>query len=149
MSTVYLGLGSNLGNRLENLKTAISEINRLEFTSVDRVSSFYFNPAQDWAGGEFLNAVIRIYTLLCPFSLLVRLQKIEKLLGRVEKGANAPRTIDIDILLYDDLSINSKDLVVPHPKMWQRDFVLLPLGEIALELKDKIDYHCKKLKTSC
>ncbi len=125
-----MGLGSNLGLREENIRQALLRISRLDFTSVSKVSSFYYNPAQYNAGPDFVNAVAEVYTLLDPFALLYRLEEIERIMGRKEKGNNAPRPIDIDILFYDDLKLRHPDLTIPHPRIEERDFVLIPLKEV-------------------
>ena len=130
MSRVLLGLGSNLGNRENNIKSALKLINRLPFTSVDTVSDFYYNPAMYGAVYDFVNAVALIYTLLEPYPLLRSLKEIEKALGRREKGGNLPRIIDIDILAYDNVCISTPELTIPHPRMKERDFVMKPLKEI-------------------
>ncbi len=130
MSVVYLGLGSNLGNREENIKRAITLIKKLPFTSVDRVSSFYYSCGMDGARLDFVNAVIRVYTLLHPTTLLLFLQRIEREMGRKTKGQNLPRPIDIDILLFEGIEMDSEELTIPHPRMYKRPFVVFPLIEI-------------------
>ncbi len=125
-----MGLGSNLGPREENIRQALLRISRLDFTSVGKVSSFYYNPARYNAGPDFVNAVAEVYTLLDPLALLRRLEGIERAMGRKEKGNNAPRTIDIDILFYDDLKLSLPELIIPHPRIEERDFVLIPLKEL-------------------
>ncbi len=126
----YLGLGSNLGNRKSNLLKALMLINRMDWTKISRVSSVYINPAEGWSGGDFFNAVCEVNTLLSPEELLVRTRHIEGQLGRSNKYDNSARNIDIDILLCDNRKIDLPDLVVPHPRMYERDFVLAPLCEI-------------------
>ncbi len=130
MSRVFLGLGSNLGNRQENINAALRLINQLPFTSLAGVSDFYYNPPMYGAVYEFVNAVCLIYTLLSPQRLLLELKQIEKRLGRKSKGQNLPRTIDIDILIYDDIAIDSPDLKIPHPGIKERDFVLQPMRQL-------------------
>ena len=130
--TVYLGLGSNLGDRQENLEKA------LEFLSqrlrMGRVSSIYdTEPTGDSSQPRYLNLVCQAYTRLEPAALLALAKGIESKLGRVGKS-NAPRTIDIDILLYDEQVIETPELIIPHPKMTERAFVLIPLDEIAPDL---------------
>ncbi len=134
MKVCYLGLGSNLGNRLSYLEKAIEMIKKLPLTQVKKISSIYetepvgFKP-QDY----FLNCVVEISTDLSPHELLKKLQEIERLLGRNrEKEIRwGPRTIDIDILFYGDLKIDTQDLKIPHPQVFKREFVLKPLREIA------------------
>ncbi len=130
MSVAYLGLGSNLGNRERNIRKAIDLIQVLPFTSVDKVSSFYYSWGVDGAKLDFVNAVVRIYTLLHPITLLLSLQGIERMMGRKTKGQNLPRTIDIDILLFEGVEMRLRDLTIPHPRMHKRPFVILPLSEV-------------------
>jgi len=127
--TVYLGLGSNLGDRQANLDRA------LEFLSqrlrMGRVSSIYdTEPLGDSNQPRFLNLVCQAFTRLEPSALLALAKGIERKLGRTGKSGQ-PRTIDIDILLYGDQVIEEPELVIPHPKMTERAFVLIPLDEIA------------------
>lgn len=133
MATVYLSLGSNLGNRQALLVRAIAMINE-RIGAVVRQSSFI--ETEPWGFSSphpFLNAAIRVETALCPRCVLERTQLIERELGRTRKshdGSYADRPIDIDILLYDDLTVNEPDLQIPHPLMRERDFVMVPLREI-------------------
>jgi 2-amino-4-hydroxy-6-hydroxymethyldihydropteridine diphosphokinase len=127
----YLSLGSNLGDRLENLRAAMRRLSD-EGVTLRRTSSVYEtepvdNAEQDW----FLNCVAEVSTSLEPLALLRRLQDIERELGRERAVPKGPRTIDIDILLYGDLAIETEELTLPHPRMLQRRFVLEPLCEIA------------------
>lgn len=134
MATVYLGLGSNLGERAANLRAAL----RLLGTQVtlERVSRLYeTEPAEGAPPPLFLNAVCRGTTSLEPQGLLCFTQEIEAALGRVRSQPLAPRPIDIDILFYDDLVVESAELVLPHPRLHQRAFVLVPLAELAPELR--------------
>lgn len=126
----YVGIGSNLGDRTANAERALAEIAVLG--SVTRISSFYRtapwgNPDQPW----YLNAVVAIETPLPPRTLLERLRSIELRMGRV-RGAErwGPRTIDLDLLLYDDIELDEPDLRVPHPHLRERAFVLVPLAEV-------------------
>ena len=133
MHTVYLSLGSNLGNREEYLRKAIVEIGKL-VGEVVRQSTFYVTEPWGFESPNlFLNACVCVSTSLAPRQLLEATQAIEIEMGRVKKSINAQytdRIIDIDILLYDNLNINEPNLVVPHPLMEERDFVMLPLKEI-------------------
>ena len=131
---VYLGLGSNLGDCRKNLKRAI----RMIGDKVGRVlcqSSFI--ETEPWgfeSEHKFMNAVILCETIKTPRELLLLTQQIERDMGRKKKsvsGGYADRTIDIDILLYDDLTIDEPDLKIPHPLMHERDFVMIPLNEIS------------------
>jgi 2-amino-4-hydroxy-6-hydroxymethyldihydropteridine diphosphokinase len=133
MHKIYLGLGSNLGNRKENLAYAIRSIGE-RVGKVLRVSSFI--ETEPWgfeSENTFVNAVILCETDLTPRQLLGATQKIEREMGRQKKstdGGYSDRCIDIDILLYDDLRVDEPDLQIPHPLMLKRDFVMIPLREI-------------------
>ena len=129
---IYLSLGSNQGNKLENLQKSIELIAK-KLGAVLRIASIYKTPALGFKGDEFLNTCIKVSTYLPPETLLKRILSIEENLGRVRTDTNSytNRTIDIDILLFDDEIIFSKELIVPHPRMLDRKFVLTPLAEIA------------------
>ena len=132
----YLGLGGNLGDRIKNLRAALEMIKKISGVKLLRVSSFYETAA--WGvenQPDFLNAAAKISTELEPLRLLDELQKIEIKLGRVRKEHWGARTIDIDILLAENLKINSERLKIPHPYLFERDFVLIPLAEIFPKLK--------------
>ncbi|HOW36234.1 MAG TPA: 2-amino-4-hydroxy-6-hydroxymethyldihydropteridine diphosphokinase [Candidatus Omnitrophota bacterium] len=134
MVTVYLGLGSNLSDRETSLQEAIARLNQNSVT-VKKVSTIIeTDPIGGPAQGKFLNAVLEAETDLPPLDLLNLTQKIEKQLGRKRTIPNGPRTIDIDILLYGNRTIHTPELIVPHPRMFERDFVLKPLYEIAPHL---------------
>ena len=133
MHTVYLSLGSNLGDKEQNLASAVSEIAR---RIGDITAQSAFLETEPWgfdSENTFLNAAVRVETELSPYELLHATQQIERDLGRTHKsqhGQYHDRIIDIDILLYDDLHIQTPELTIPHPLMQQRDFVLIPLKEI-------------------
>ena len=133
MHKIYLGLGSNLGNRKENLAYAIRLIGE-RVGKVLRVSSVI--ETEPWgfeSENTFVNAVILCETDLTPRQQLGSTQKIEREMGRQKKstdGGYSDRCIDIDILLYDDLRVDEPDLQIPHPLMLKRDFVMIPLREI-------------------
>jgi len=128
---VYIGVGSNLGDRLKNIKAALAHLGAAAGIEVEKVSSIIETfPQGGPPQGNYLNAVLRLKTDLSARALLVVLQDIERRLGRERKGKNGPRTIDLDILLYGDQSIDEPDLKVPHPRMRQREFVMKPLAEI-------------------
>lgn len=133
---VLLALGSNLGPRQKTLEKAWREIGRIPSTETIRISRFYETAAIGGPVGQpdFLNAVGLVRTLLEPLELLRRLQEIENRNGRVRTEHWGPRTLDIDILLIDDLVLNDSDLIVPHPEMLRRSFVLEPASEIAPEM---------------
>ncbi len=133
MHTVFLSIGSNLGNREAYLRRAITEIRKRIGAIVSQSAFFVTAPWGFESEHQFLNACLGVKTLLRPADLLRETQAIERGMGRQEKshGSYHDRIIDIDILLYDDLTIHSADLIVPHPLMGERLFVLRPLDEIA------------------
>lgn len=138
MKTVYLSLGSNLDNREQNLRRALDLLAAPEIR-ITRVSSLYETEPRDFRDQPwFLNLVVEIETTLFPMQLLGRIRKIEKELGRQRRVAKGPRTIDIDILLFGSFVIDTPQLQVPHPRMWDRRFVLEPLAAIAPELRDPV-----------
>ena len=134
MHQVYLGLGTNLGDKEANLKAAIEEI-RKRVGEIASLSAFY--ASEPWgfeSENSFLNAVCCVISDFSPAEILSITQDIERELGRKTKsvgGIYSDRMIDIDILLYDDLQIHTPELTIPHPLMWERDFVMIPLHEIA------------------
>ena len=128
----YLAIGSNLGNKITNIHIALSELKKNKI-KIKKVSSHYLS--KSWPNPlmpSFINIVIEIETILTPLELLKICNNIELKLGRVRLKKNAPRTCDIDIIDYDKkiLNINSDKLIIPHPEMSKRNFVLLPLFEI-------------------
>ena len=127
---VYLALGSNIGNRAVNLKEAIASLSpQMEVKAKSRV---YETPPWGYAEQEkFLNQVVMVKTYLKPEPLLKHLKRLEVALGRKASFQNGPRLIDIDILFYDDLVFESSALVIPHPHVHERGFVLLPMLDIA------------------
>jgi len=128
-----------MGDRNKNIQLAIGMIGRLKETRVVKVSSIIETlPMGGPAQGKFLNAALEIQTQLSPRELLIKLQEIESGLGRVRFEKNGPRAIDLDILFYADKKINEPDLVVPHPRIKERDFVLIPLKEIAGSAVEKL-----------
>lgn len=133
MHTVYLSLGSNLGDRKATMRRAIGLLNE-RTGSVDRQSSFI--ETEPWgfeSTNKFLNMCVRLLTTLSPEQLLLATKQIERELGRTQKSVNGQyhdRPIDIDILMYDDVHIDSNDLTLPHPHMQEREFVMKPLREI-------------------
>jgi len=131
--TVYLGLGSNMGDRQDNLDRALGFLSpRLR---IERVSSVYdTEPIGNINQPHFLNLVCQVYTRLAPSELLTLAKGIEKKLGRVFDRPNTPRPIDIDILFYGDQVIETPELIIPHPRLTERAFVLVPLDEIAPDL---------------
>ena len=135
MPTTYLSLGSNLGDRRQLLHTAINEIAE-RVGRVEAISScIETEPVGFDSVHLFLNMAVRVTTELNPYELLKVLKQLERDLGRTRKshdGVHYDRTIDIDILLYDNLEVNSTELQIPHPRMWERDFVMRPLKEILI-----------------
>ncbi len=128
---VYIGLGANLGDAQATVKAAIVQISALPQTRLLRQSSLYQTAPLDAGGDDYINAVVAVSSALAPLNLLHALQNLEQQAGRQRPYRNAPRTLDIDILLYGGLSLDSPELTLPHPRMSERAFVLLPLAEIA------------------
>lgn len=136
MPTVYIAFGSNLGDRQKNIDRAIALLNKTDKVTVKKISSIYeTDPVGGPKQGKFLNGVAEINTTLGPEALLEVLNKIEGQLERVRTEHWGPRTIDLDILLYGDLNVKKENLIIPHPRMMERGFVLNPLKEIAPQLK--------------
>ena len=131
MNKVYIGLGTNVGDRESNLKDAISELAAVTEIEIISLSSIYeTNPVGYLEQGKFLNMVVCINTTFDAQTLLVTCMKIEQNLGRKREIRWGPRTIDLDILLYNQENIVTKNLIVPHPRMLDRAFVVSPLVEI-------------------
>ncbi|WP_071147583.1 2-amino-4-hydroxy-6-hydroxymethyldihydropteridine diphosphokinase [Bacteroides ihuae] len=137
MAKVYLGLGTNLGDKEQNLRNAIEEIEE-RIGKIISLSAFYVTTPWGFdSENSFLNAAICVETSFSPISVLLETKKIELQMGRTHKsvgGIYSDRLIDIDLLLYDDLLLNTDELVLPHPLMTQRLFVMEPLAEIAPNL---------------
>lgn len=132
MTDVFLGLGSNVGDRENQLKEAIRLLDEQSGIKVVKVSSFYETEPVGYVDQpDFLNLCVEIQTELSPKAVLERGLAIEQQLHRVRKERWGPRTLDIDILLYGDQIIEEQDLTIPHPRMTERAFVLIPLQEIA------------------
>jgi 2-amino-4-hydroxy-6-hydroxymethyldihydropteridine diphosphokinase len=130
MSTAYIALGANLGDRFATIQAAIDRIR--ELGTVPTISSFYeTDPVGYLDQPSFVNAVLELQTELGPLELLYRLLGIEADLGRVRTFANAPRAIDLDLLLFASVIMESERLTLPHPRMLDRAFVMVPLAEIA------------------
>jgi len=132
MVICYLVVGSNLGDRKRNIKLAVEKVKLLKDTRVLKLSRIIETLPVDGPKRQqkFLNAALKINTNLAPKTLLNKLKIIEKELGRRKAVRNGPRVIDIDILLYGDKVVNAKDLIVPHPRMFKRDFVISTLSEV-------------------
>jgi 2-amino-4-hydroxy-6-hydroxymethyldihydropteridine diphosphokinase len=129
--TAYIALGANLGDARAALRQAMQAMAALPGVALVRSSSLYRTAPVESIGPDYLNAVVEISTTLAPPDLLAALQAIEQAAGRERPYRNAPRTLDLDILLYDELTLDSPALTIPHPRMDQRAFVLVPLAEIA------------------
>ena len=136
----HLALGSNLGDRLANLQGAVDGLAATDGVSLVAVSAVYETdpvggPVQD----DYLNAVVEVTTTLDPHDLLAVCGRLEQEARRVRIERWGPRTLDVDVLLIDDLRIDTDDLEVPHPRMWERAFVLAPLHDVAPDLVDRPD----------
>jgi 2-amino-4-hydroxy-6-hydroxymethyldihydropteridine diphosphokinase len=132
LAAAYVALGSNLGDPVATVSAGIEELAMLPSTLLAGASSLYRTaPVGFEAQPEFVNAVAHVQTALAPRDLLDALLAIERSYGRVREQPNGPRTLDLDILLYGDLSIDEPGLTIPHPRMHERAFVMVPLAEIA------------------
>jgi len=131
MVVCYLGMGSNLGNRRENIKKALDYLAKTKGIKIEKNSRIYeTEPVGGPPQGKFLNAAIKIKTSLTPLSLLKTTKNIEKDLGRKKSVRFGPRQIDLDILFYGDRVIKTRGLIVPHPRIFEREFMLKPLREV-------------------
>ena len=132
---VYIGFGSNIGDRRAHIQNAIHTLSKTEGIALQKVSSVYTtDPVGYEAQAQFLNGVVAIETSLSPLALLHTLKHIETAIGRKHRIRWGPREIDLDILIYGDLCVQTEKLVIPHPEMHLRGFVLIPLAEIAPDL---------------
>jgi 2-amino-4-hydroxy-6-hydroxymethyldihydropteridine diphosphokinase len=130
-AVAYVGMGANLGDARAALEAAAAALGALPQTRLVRCSSLYRSAPIDSSGPDYLNAVAALDTRLAPHALLAHLQAIEQRHGRERPYRNAPRTLDLDLLLYGGQTIDTPTLTVPHPRLHERAFVLLPLAEIA------------------
>lgn len=137
---IYLSLGSNQGNKLENLQNAVNSIAQ-NIGAILKIAPLYKTPSLGFEGEEFLNTCTKVSSYLPPDLLLQKIITIEESLGRVrnESVRYSNRTIDIDVLLFDDEILFSRELIVPHPRMLERKFVLIPLSEIAKETMHPVE----------
>ena len=136
MSIAFIAFGSNLGNRQKNIDDALELLTREGVFVLKRSSIMETDPVGGPSGqGKFFNGVIKVETDLSPHELLQTLISIEKQLGRVRSVRNAPRIIDLDILLYDDIILDEFDLTIPHPRMRERAFVMKPLLDIEPDIQ--------------
>jgi 2-amino-4-hydroxy-6-hydroxymethyldihydropteridine diphosphokinase len=127
----FIGLGANLGDAAQALRAAIDRLAALPASRLLNTSSLYGTAPVDAGGPDYVNAVVELETGLDAAALLAQLQSIEHTAGRERPYRNAPRTLDLDLLLYGDERIDTPALTVPHPRMTERAFVLVPLAEIA------------------
>ena len=141
MKRIYLSLGSNVGDRQGNLRKAVERLASLD-VRVLRESRIYETEPMDFKDQAwFLNQVVEAETALFPMQLLTRIGRVEHELGRVRTRPNGPRTIDIDILYYAAAVVNTPRLEIPHPRMAERRFVLVPLAELAPELRNPVTHR--------
>lgn len=139
MNWAFISIGTNMGDREEFLNRAVESLSATDgIVSVERSSIYETAPVGVTDQADFLNIVVRIGTELTPFELLAECQRIESELGRVRTIRWGPRTADLDILLYNDDCIDSETLTIPHPRMRDRAFVLIPLTELAPECIDPV-----------
>ncbi len=135
MYAAYIGFGSNIGDRLAHIQNAIHALSKTDGITPQTISSLYkTDPVGYEEQAQFLNGVAAIQTSLSPLSLLHTLKDIETTIGRKHRIRWGPREIDLDILIYGDLCVQTEKLVVPHPEMHLRGFVLVPLAELAPDL---------------
>ena len=136
ISEVALGLGSNLGDRLQNIYEGIRKLTDSTAVRLERISSVYESKAMGFNGPDFLNMTVVIKTHLNPFELLTHCQNIEKSLGRSFRKNRSEtyqsRSIDIDILTFGNITVDHEHLKIPHPEIYKRDFVLIPLVELGI-----------------
>ena len=133
---VFIGIGTNVGDRGQNIENALFEINKI--ASIKKKSSTHETKPVGYKNqGDFFNMAIEIETQLKPIDLIIKLQEIEHKMGRVRNIKNGPRIIDLDILTYGDEIINEPDLIIPHPRMLERDFVMKPLKEITDDFNNR------------
>lgn len=149
--TVYIGSGSNIGDRLANLRRAFTMLDELPHTSVLKVSHVYHSePHGDVCQEWFYNAAVKVRTRLSPQRLLFHCKKIEALMGRPAEPVRwGSRIIDLDILLYDELNCSLEYLTIPHPELHNRKFVLFPLLDLANPVHPVLDKNMRELLESC
>lgn len=131
----FVGLGANLGDARATLKAAAAALGKLPGTELKALSSLFSSAPVDAVGPDFLNAVAELSTSLKPRELLLELQAIEAVHGRQRPFRNAPRTLDLDLLLYGNCQCDTRELQLPHPRLHERAFVLLPLAELACDVQ--------------
>ena len=138
MTGIYLSLGSNIGERAQNIARAIALLPAHGVRVVRKSSSYETEPVEFLAQGWFLNCVVEVETDLAPGELMRALLTIERAMGRERVAPKGPRIIDMDILLFGPLVVREKDLEIPHPRMTERRFVLVPMAEIAPALRHPV-----------
>lgn len=131
----YIGLGANLGDSAATLRRVLAQLQATDGIDAVTASPFYRSAPVDAAGPDFVNAVAALDTRLPPLALLDALQALENQHGRLRPYKNAPRTLDLDLLTYDDQQLDHQRLILPHPRMHQRAFVLLPLQDLAPDMQ--------------
>jgi len=145
-SKAYIALGANLNSPASTLESALETISQSKGIELVKRSSLYRSPPLDADGPDYINAVAEIKTTLSPLELLHQLQAIENAFGRERLYRNSPRTLDLDVLLYENFNSDSPELTVPHPRMHLRSFVLMPLMEIAGDMSLQQGYLSKLLE---
>ncbi len=143
--TAYVGIGANLGRKEETIRRAIEDIKKIPNTTLTACSSLYLTEPIEAAGEDYVNAVVRVETRLSAIQVLHALQNLENRFGRIRPAGvvNAPRTLDLDLLLYADAESTEPELILPHPRMLDRAFVLIPLMEIA-----PVNFQIKEMSLS-
>jgi len=135
MAKAFIGLGGNVGDTRQILTDAVICLAQIPSIQINARSCFYISSPVDAPGDDYINNVLAISTTLEPKSLLHACQSVEKHFGRERPYEKAPRTLDIDVLIYDDFTSDDPELIIPHPRMTERMFVLLPLLELAPEIE--------------
>lgn len=130
MAIAYIGIGANLGDPAAGVRNAIARLGELQDTTLTGQSDLFLTAPVDADGSDFVNAVARIETSLTPEALMTELNRMEHEAGRERAYRNAPRTLDLDLLLYGEKQICNETLIVPHPRMTERAFVLIPLLQL-------------------
>jgi len=135
-NTAYISTGSNMGDRLENCRKALAALNRTDTVEIESISPFYLTEPMEYSDQPwFVNAAAKIKTSLPPADLLAELKLFEVEYGRVNSGVRfGPRPLDFDIIFYNDMIIETDQLIVPHPRMHNREFVLRPISDLTPEL---------------
>jgi 2-amino-4-hydroxy-6-hydroxymethyldihydropteridine diphosphokinase len=136
INIAYLSTGSNLGDKLENCRSGLAALSQTEGIHIDAVSAFYMTEPMEYSDQPwFVNAAVRIRTTLDPLDLLTTLKTLEQKSGRKDSGIRfGPRTLDFDIIFYNDIVLDTPSLIVPHPRLHEREFVLRPICDLAPEL---------------